>query len=207
MYAKRLAPAWHCGAPSGTWEPLDRAWSARCRHDWNCAPSGRPEMPRSGPTPLWHCCFPQPESKPSEQAPEAGHRRPQQPGPPSPGLCTWQRAVPAASRGRIGLCRRRVPARAASRGLERPGRPPRQRARRARPAFATGGLTSGPRRHPLAGTPSSAALAPSSPPRAAYLAQAHPGDRGRARPEGQGRGGSRIGGLCLFGGVAVCVGS
>lgn len=139
------------------------------------------------------------------QAAEAGHGRPQQPGPPRPGLCTWQRAVPAAPHGRTCLCRRRAPARAASRGFERPGRPPRQRARRAWPAFATEGSTSGPCRHPLAGTPSSVPLAPSSPPRAAYLAQAHLGDRGRAGPEGRGRGRKpdrrplfvwRRGGLC-----------
>lgn len=153
-------------------------------------PTGARRRRTLGPDPSGPAAFPDEECKPLRPAAEARHPHLRQPGPPSPGPGTWRRAAPAASRGRNGLCRRRAPARAASRGLGRPGHPPRQGTRRARPALATGGSAYRSDRHPRAWTPSSAEPAPSSPPGAAYPAQARQGRRGgaRARPEGRGRG-------------------
>lgn len=196
------------GSPGALGERIGRAWSVGCRPDG----TGRVRCTFRSPgdAEIWahtlRCrCFPQSEYKPSGTASEAGYWRPQQPGPPSPGLSTWRRAAPAASRGRIGPCRRRAPARAASRGLGCPRHPPRQGTRRAQPAIATGVPISGPRRHQLAGVPSNAAPEPSSPPPAAYLAQARPGERERAGPEGQGPGGNPMGGVCLVKGVTACL--
>lgn len=168
-------------------------------------PSGRPDSPDLGPHPSGAAAFPT-----GVQTVGAGRRggapAPSAAGPPEPGLRTWRRAAPVGPRGRIGRCRRRAPARAASRGLGSPGRPPRQGTRRARPALDTGGSASGPRRHPQGRAPSSDALAPSSLPRAAYLAQARRDEVDRAGLERRDPGGSPMGGVCLVGGVAVRVG-
>lgn len=172
------------------------------------APYGRPETPGSGPRHSRPRCFPCEECKSSGPAAEARPQRLRQPGPPSPGPGTWRRAAPAAPLGRTGLCRRRAPARAASRGLGRPGHPPRQGTLQALPALATGGSAYRPDRHTRAGAPSSAGLAPSSPPGTAYPAQAR---RARSRcacsAGGAGPGRRADGrGLLATGGEAFVVG-
>lgn len=130
MQVKQRARPWHRGAPGGAQSAarvgrVDRTGpGGRPRADR--APSGSPETPRSGPTPLRRSCFPRLGVQTLEAGRSGSPAASSTPGPPSP----WPRYLAACSARSVSRANWSVPKKSTRQGgfsrtrAPRPSSPP-----------------------------------------------------------------------------------